>query len=93
MHLRFDGRLGFPGGIIDHGENIEEALNREISEEMGEGNPVVTAADWQGSCWSDEEKLLMHFYCKEINKDEFFQLEQRGLGAEEYGVEILGLIR
>ena len=52
----------------------------------------------------------MHFYCKEISKEEFHKLEkvnqlcescfvdrappdQRGLSAEEYGVEILGILR
>merc|ERR1719470_807623 len=49
MHLRFDGRLGFPGGLLDAEENIETALNREISEEMGLGNPSVSADDWLNS--------------------------------------------
>lgn len=26
--VRFDGRLGFPGGLLDPGESIETALNR-----------------------------------------------------------------
>ena len=30
---RFDGRLGFPGGLIDPGENVEEGLNREVKGE------------------------------------------------------------
>ena len=38
--------LGFPGGHIDKGEHIETALNREILEEMGEGNPVILEKDW-----------------------------------------------
>ena len=42
MQLRFDGLLGFPGGLIDAGENILEGLNRELREEMaldnGKGN-------------------------------------------------------
>ena len=93
MHLRFDGRLGFPGGIIDSGENVEDALNREVEEEMGVGNPKVTEHDWMVSSWGEEEKILMHFYCKQLTEQEFFQLEKRGLGAKEYGVEVLGLIR
>jgi len=93
MHLRFDGRLGFPGGIIDPGETIELALNREISEEMGPGNPEVLETDWISSTYSPGQRLLMHFYCKEISKEEFHKLEKRGLSAEEYGVEILGILR
>ena len=93
MHLRFDGRLGFPGGLIDDGENIETALNREILEEMGEGNPVILEKDWMSCQYSPKDKLLMHFYCKEVDRTEFLQIEKRGLSAKEYGVEILGLLR
>ena len=28
LDFRFDGRLGFPGGLLDPGESIEIALNR-----------------------------------------------------------------
>ena len=125
MHLRFDGTLGFPGGLIDkvdnsilyrgfllyfhQGENIEEALNREVVEEMGEGNPPLVASDWMNSYYSVEDKILLHFYSKEVNwfianfdelksgfqvdEEEFFKIEKRGLSAKEYGEEILGLIR
>lgn len=93
MHVRFDGRLGFPGGLLDAEENIETALNREISEEMGEGNPVITEKEWMSTQYSAKDKLVMHFYCKEVDKTEFLKIEKRGLGAAEYGVEILGLLR
>jgi len=93
MHLRFDGRLGFPGGLLDPGESIETALNREIAEEMGEGNPAVSTDDWLNSSYCPSQRLLMHFYCKEVTKDEFLKIEKRGLAAKEYGVEILGLMR
>ncbi|KAK7078222.1 NUDIX domain [Halocaridina rubra] len=35
MHLRFDGSFGFPGGIIEDGEDVVEGLNREMTEEIG----------------------------------------------------------
>lgn len=93
MHLRFDGRLGFPGGLLDPGENIETALNREITEEMGEGNPIILDTDRMSSHYSPGDNLVMHFYCKEVELSEFYKIEQRGLGSKEYGVEILGLLR
>merc|ERR1719342_934110 len=93
MHLRFDGRLGFPGGLLDAEENIETALNREISEEMGEGNPVILDTDRMSSHYSPGDNLVMHFYCKEVELSEFYRIEQRCLGSKEYGVEILGILR
>ena len=35
MQMRFDGTLGFPGGIIDEEESPEEAVSRELTEELG----------------------------------------------------------
>ena len=36
-------------------------------EEMGEGNPPLVASDWMNSCYSVEDKILLHFYSKEVN--------------------------
>jgi 8-oxo-dGTP pyrophosphatase MutT (NUDIX family) len=34
-HPRFPGHIDFPGGGLEHGENIVEALTREFREELG----------------------------------------------------------
>ena len=36
-------------------------------EEMGEGNPPLVASDWMNSHYSLEDKILLHFYSKEVN--------------------------
>ena len=35
MQLRFDGKLGFPGGLINENEIPVDGLNRELNEEIG----------------------------------------------------------
>ena len=34
VKVRFDGLLGFPGGLVDDGESVEQGLNRELEEEI-----------------------------------------------------------
>ena len=34
MQMRFDGKLGFPGGLVEPGEDIVAGLNRELVEEI-----------------------------------------------------------
>ena len=47
MQMRFDGTLGFAGGMIDEGESPEQCVTREFQEEIGCGeagrSPVVFA--------------------------------------------------
>jgi len=33
MQMRFDGMIGFAGGLVDPGEEVCEGLNRELKEE------------------------------------------------------------
>ena len=53
----------------------------------------MTERDWLETCFCPEDKLLMHFYRKELTEKQFIDFEQRGLKAKEYGEEVLGLVR
>ena len=45
MQMRFDGTFGFPGGLVDKGEDILEGLNRELMEEIG-WDPSAHPVTW-----------------------------------------------
>ena len=58
MHLRFDGKLGYPGGIIDPGETIIEGVQREILEETNL-KMKLTPDDFVASM-EEEYKAIRH---------------------------------
>ena len=93
--MRFDGTLGFPGGIADKGETPEMAVNREMSEELGcsVNKFAVTPADHLFSKVSDNlkhgRKFCLHSYAKEISLETLQQLEKSSLVGSDYGLEVI----
>ncbi len=67
---RWDGRMGFPGGTVNEGESLLEALVREIKEEIGitikpeKVHPVV----------SHENRLVTHLYGLKVLEAEFLHI-------------------
>jgi len=67
---RWDGRTGFPGGTLEEGETLQEALVREIKEEIGLNIkpqkliPVV----------SREWKITSHLFALELIEMEFLYI-------------------
>ena len=91
MQMRFDGLIGFPGGLVDPGEDLLTALNRELHEEIGldlqkfsfeEDSHVL-------SCYHEKKNLVLHFYAKDLNLEDFQSIERQNLTAAEYGIEVI----
>lgn len=95
MQMRFDGSIGFPGGLIDPDDsNIVHGLNRELEEELNLAREFYcTEQDYFFTSVSKSRKLILHFYTKEVSYDQFKEIEMQSLSAEEYGKEVLGIIR
>ena len=67
---RWDGRMGFPGGTLNEGESLLEALVREIKEEVGitikpeKVHPIVT----------HETRIVTHLYGLKVLEVEFLHI-------------------
>uniref|UniRef100_A0A1B6E325 U8 snoRNA-decapping enzyme n=2 Tax=Clastoptera arizonana TaxID=38151 RepID=A0A1B6E325_9HEMI len=95
MQMRFDGYLGFPGGLVDKGEDSITALNREMKEEMDlDLNKYhITQRDYVVSHYSRSKMLCLHFYALEVTLKDFVQIERHSLLSKDFGSEVLGTIR
>ncbi len=98
MTMRSDGRLGFPGGLVEPGETPVEAAARESLEEVNAGSHL-RIEDSELLCahlmrrHEDVGDVELYFYAREISLDDFKRLERSALEAEHYGKETLGVFR
>ena len=96
MQMRFDGKLGFPGGFVEPGEDIVVGLNRELIEEikLDTTKHAITKDDFLFSHYipnkDDETKSsrIRVFFAKEVTKAEYEIMEKQSLDAKEYGFEV-----
>lgn len=92
MQMRFDGVIGFPGGLVEKGEHPVCGLNREMQEEISLDltSHRFTDHDHVVSFLNEDKSLVLHFYKKEVSMEEFKALEIKNLQAPEYGIEVCG---
>lgn len=67
---RWDGRMGFPGGTVNEGESLLEALVREIKEEIG----ITIKPDKVHPVVSHENRLVTHLYGLKVLEAEFLHI-------------------
>ncbi len=87
MQIRFDGTLGFPGGVVDQGETPEEAASRELVEEVG-GKVIIQRSDHVITCISQKTKFCLHSYAKAVPMAAFRQLEEGCVLAKDWSTEV-----
>lgn len=91
MQMRFDGRLGFPGGFVDSQDScLEDGLNRELCEELGEAASAfrVERADYRSSHVSEGRRVVAHFYAKQLELEQLVAVEARAPQAKDHGREV-----
>ncbi|KAL1249850.1 hypothetical protein QQF64_020855 [Cirrhinus molitorella] len=95
MQMRFDGLLGFPGGLVNPSkETLEAGLSRELHEEVGVA-VFVGVDNHMCSCLSSScPNLITHFYIKKMTESELNELEKAAVAtAADHGLEVLGMVR
>ena len=99
MQLRFDGKFGFPGGFVDPGETVLEAVNREMFEEMNIDPKMVTITkdDFLASSIHEKkddkfgknyDKIKGFTFAKQIDEITFNKIEESSRKAEHFGTEV-----
>lgn len=67
---RWDGRMGFPGGTVEAGESLLEALTREIKEEIG----ITVKPDKVFPVASHEWRITTHLFGLKVLEAEFLHI-------------------
>lgn len=67
---RWDGRMGFPGGTVNEGESLLDALVREIKEEIG----ITVRPEKVHPIVSHESRLVTHLYGLKVLEAEFLHI-------------------
>lgn len=83
---RWDGVMGFIGGMVDKNESLEEAAKREVFEEIGHKldanlEPIVA---------HDIGPITTHVFGCELSSEEIIHIHKDASLAEDFGSEITG---
>src|ERR1035437_9513884 len=73
-----DGRWDLPGGSMEHGENFEQTLKREIKEEMGVDCEILDPKPfivWSGQSTPEIWRVLIGFKTKLLS-DKFIHSDE-----------------
>jgi len=86
MINRSDGKIGFPGGIVEENEKIHTAAVREVHEEIG----VLLSEDELIPFVSFEFDVVGHLFLVEKEYNFLFNLFPDMIRAKHFGSEITG---
>ncbi|HCC07747.1 MAG TPA: hypothetical protein DEP72_06290 [Clostridiales bacterium] len=90
MQLRHDGRLGFIGGGIEDGEEIEDGIIREVLEEASYGKiNKINMKKLKTSIFEDKE---IHTYIYDASKEEIEYIMTSQIKAQHFLDESFGFI-
>ena len=69
--MRWDGRVGFVGGLVDPGESPREAAAREAFEELGAQTAPGAQAHWAWVCSHETDAVAAHLFSWHVEPELF----------------------
>ena len=95
MQLRFDGLIGFPGGMVDYVdgklEDLAVAATRELTEELSP-NISVSDDDYLGCMYLPDQQICTHLFEKKVTEEVLASLERDALAVHDR-FEVCGTVR
>ena len=96
IQMRFDGKIGFPGGLVEPNEDPVIGLNRELVEEINLdlSKYAITKNDFLFCHYIPNEddrnmsSRLRLFFAKQVTKAEYESIEKQSLDAHDFGQEV-----
>jgi 8-oxo-dGTP diphosphatase len=83
----YEGYWEFPGGKVEPGESIEQALRRELQEEIGV--TIGPATPWQVEVFDYPHALVRLHFCKVFAwQGEFAMLEGQTMAWQDLPVQV-----
>ena len=92
MQLRWDGTLGFLGGLVNKGEELIEALVREAKEEFALIIDKKLSKEIKLLSTYADDSINIHCYYLEVNYEKIKEIQQNSFGAKHFYAENQGCI-
>lgn len=87
MINRWDGTIGFVGGKVDEGYSLEEAIKKEVKEEVGFDLDLKL----EEVVAHDIGPITTHAFASQVSYEKLRNIQRNAVNAEDMGSEVTGV--